>query len=102
MEKYKKMFHGLGQLKEKCHLQIKENCQPVIEPPRRVPFSLHEPLKNEINRMVKLNVITEVKEPTDWVNSIVLVTKSSGNLRLCLDLRNLNKVIVRLRFDFLQ
>ena len=50
--------------------------------------------------MIRLNVITEVKELTDWVSSIVLVTKSNGNLRLCVDPRNSHKVIVRPRFVF--
>ncbi|XP_046812674.1 uncharacterized protein K02A2.6-like [Lucilia cuprina] len=100
LNNFSEMFQGLGKLKEKCHLKVKENCQPVVDPPRRVPFSLHQPLKIELERMVKIEVIKEVKEPTDWVNSIVLVTKSNGTLRICLDPRNLNKVIVRPRFDF--
>lgn len=100
LEKYSDMFDGLGQLKGKYRLQLKENSQPVINPPRRVPFSLQQPLKNEIKRMKEMNVITEVREPTEWVSSLVLVTKPNGKLRLCLDPRNLNKAIVRPRFDF--
>lgn len=33
--------------------------------------------------------------PTDWVNSLVMAKKKDGNLRLCLDTRDLNKVIKR-------
>ena len=33
--------------------------------------------------------------PTDWVNSLVIAEKKDGNLRLCLDPRDLNKVIKR-------
>lgn len=43
LEKYSDMFDGLGQLEGKCQLQFKENSQPVIDPPRRVPFSLQQP-----------------------------------------------------------
>lgn len=32
-------------------------------------------------------------ETTDFVNSVVLVEKSNGSLRVCLDLRNLNKFV---------
>ena len=32
---------------------------------------------------------------TDWVNSPVVVEKSSGSLRLCLDPKDLNKAIKR-------
>ena len=31
--------------------------------------------------------------PTDWVNSIVLVEKSDGSIRICLDPKDLNKAI---------
>ena len=34
------------------------------------------------DRMEKLNVIELEKEPTEWVNSIVLVTKPNGQLRI--------------------
>ena len=43
--------------------------------------------------MESLNVIEKVTHPTNWVSSIVVVEKSNGKLRLCLDPRNLNKAI---------
>ena len=36
-----------------------------------------------------------IKEHTEWINSIVPVMKSNGSLRLCLDPKDLNKVIKR-------
>ena len=38
-------------------------------------------------------IITKVTEPTQWVNSLVVVETSSGKLRVCLDPRDLNNVI---------
>lgn len=44
-------------------------------------------------------VIRKVDEPTDWVNSLVVVEKpKTGKLRICLDPRNLNKAIKREHF----
>ena len=40
-------------------------------------------------------VITKVDTPTHWVNSMVVVKKPSGALRICLDPRDLHKVIHR-------
>lgn len=45
--------------------------------------------------MEKLQVITKVDTPTDWVNSKVVVKKPSGALRISLDPRDLNKVTHR-------
>lgn len=38
-----------------------------------------------------MDVITKMDEPTDWINSLVIVVKTSGILRICLDLRDFNK-----------
>ena len=40
-------------------------------------------------------VITKVDTPSDWVNSLVIVEKPDGTLRICLDPRELNKSIKR-------
>ena len=49
----------------------------------------------ELDRLVKEGIITKVKEHTECINSIVPVMKSNGSLRLCLDPKDLNKVIGR-------
>ena len=66
-----------------------------MHPARRVPFALEEKLKAELNRMVSLGVIEKVDKPTDWVNSIVIVEKSNGDIRLCLDPKDLNRAVKR-------
>lgn len=99
-KRYEDLFKGLGCLKEECRLILKEDAKPTIDSPRRVPFNLIDPLKKELDRMVGLGVIKTVEEPTDWVNSIVLVKKPNGNLRICLDPRNLNKAIKRSHYQF--
>lgn len=45
--------------------------------------------------MEQLNVIEQVHEPTDWVNSMVTATKPNGSLWICLDLQDLNNAIKR-------
>ena len=51
--------------------------------------------KAELDRLTKEGIIIEEKEHTEWINSIVPVMKSIGSLRLCLDPKDLNKVIER-------
>ena len=56
---------------------------------------MHTAYKAELDRLTKGGIITEVKEHTEWINSIVPVMKPNGSLRLCLDPKDLNKVIER-------
>ena len=51
--------------------------------------------KAELDRLVKEGIITKVHEHTEWINSIALVMKEDSSLRLCLDLKDLNKAIER-------
>ena len=74
---------------------IDPNATPVIHPPRKIPISLMEKLKAELERMCKLDVIGKIDEPTDWVSSMVIVEKGNGQLPICLDPRDLNSAIKR-------
>jgi hypothetical protein len=40
-------------------------------------------------------IITKVEQPTKWVNPMVVVKKPNGDVRICLDPVDLNKVIQR-------
>ena len=66
-----------------------------MHPPRRVPEALKERLRKELDSLVMQGILAKVTEPTDWVNSLVCVTKSIGALRLCLDPKDLNRAIKR-------
>lgn len=85
----------IGTLRGKHSLKIKEGARPVIMPNRKVPVSLKEPFKNELDRLQGLNVIAPVDEPTEWVSQSVLTPKKNGTVRLCLDPQEINKVILR-------
>ncbi|GFR92756.1 Pol polyprotein [Elysia marginata] len=45
--------------------------------------------------MEQLGVIRKENEPTDWVNSLAFSRKANGKLTICLDPKDLNKVIKR-------
>ena len=96
LDEYKDVFEGLGCITNATHhIKIDKHSKPVVHPPRRVPVTLRSKLKDELNRMEQLNVIERVHEPTNWVNSMVIVTKPNGKLWICIDPRDLNKAIKR-------
>ncbi|GFU55364.1 transposon Ty3-I Gag-Pol polyprotein [Nephila pilipes] len=96
IKQYKDVFTGIGEFQsEPYHITLKDNSVPVIHPPRRVPQALQPKLKSTLNNLEKGGIISKVNQLTDWVQSLVIVENPNGNLRLCLDPRDLNKVIKR-------
>ena len=93
--KYADCFEGLGSISTPYHIKIDKNAVPVVHPPRKVPAALRDRLKQELDDMESQGVIKQVHEPTAWVNSMVINEKRSGKLRICIDPRDLNKVILR-------
>ena len=93
IEKFKNCFGEIGKLHGVHHITIDPAVLPVIHPPRKLSITLREKLDQELQRMVKMGIITPVHEPTDWVNSLVVVEKPNGKLRMCLDPKDLNKAI---------
>ena len=69
----------------------------MVHAPRKVPVALHDRVKEELQRMENDSVIKKQEEPTDWVNSMVIV-ETPKKLRICLDPRDLNKAIKREHF----
>ncbi|XP_053305893.1 uncharacterized protein K02A2.6-like [Spea bombifrons] len=93
--KYKDVFSGLGKLPIKYKIALKTGATPVIHAPRKVPVALQDKLKKELQRLIKMDVLEQVHEPTEWVHSLVIVAKKDGSLRLCLDPKELNASIKR-------
>ena len=92
---YKDLFEGLGCMPDTYSIKVDPSVKPVIHPPRKVPISMKEKVKTELLRMESEGVIKKQTEPTDWVNSMVVVPKPNGKVRICIDLRDLNKVVLR-------
>ena len=67
---------------------------PNVAPSTRVLFAV----KEKLVRLTGIGVLVPVDEPTDWVSNLVIATKASGDLRLCLDPKQLNKALKRERY----
>ena len=85
----------LGCLEGEYTIKLKPDAKPVVQPPRKAPVALREAVKEELARLTTERVITPVTEPTAWVSAIVAVKKKNGNVRICIDSRDLNESIMR-------
>ena len=71
--------------------ELTEGAVPKQDAPRTVPVALRDDLKKKLHEIEQKGHIAKVDEPTDWVSSAVYVKKRNGQLRVCLDPRELNK-----------
>ena len=94
------IFGDIGMIKgEPVKIKLKENAVPFhINSARRVALPLMDKVKKEIERMESYNVISKVTKPTEWCSPMTVVLKKNGNVRLCVDLRQLNRSVKRERF----
>ena len=93
--KYPKVFTGLGKLKNfQLKLHVDESVTPSAQAMRRIPFSRKQKVVDKLEELEALDVIQKVNGPTSWINPLV-VEKPNGDVRICLDMRQANRAILR-------
>jgi hypothetical protein len=65
---------------------------PFKERPRRIPPAMINVVRQHLQEMLELGVISKSESP--YSSNIVLVRKKDGTLRFCIDLRKLNPLTV--------
>ncbi|XP_023816251.1 uncharacterized protein LOC111948290 [Oryzias latipes] len=95
---YADVFTGDGCLDGVYKVEIDESIKPVQLPKRRVPVAMMKPLKDELQDLVHREIISPVERSTDWISGMVVVQKSNGKPRVCIDPRPLNKALKRSHF----
>ena len=96
IQMYPTVFQGLGNLGEEYRIRIKPGEKPyALFTPRNIPLPLRPKVKQELDRMESIGVISKVDEPTEWCAGMVAVPKKSGAIRICVDLKPLNESVLR-------
>ena len=79
---------------EKCklgvqhHIPVKPNTVPVKQPQRRIPFASRDEVKADLKAMLEDGIME--KSSFQWASPLIIVRKSSWDLRTCVDYRKLN------------
>ncbi|KAG9447773.1 hypothetical protein H6P81_013901 [Aristolochia fimbriata] len=71
-------------------LAIKSGVKPIKQTQRRFRPELVPEIEKEVDKLLKADFIREVKYPS-WIANIVPVKKKNGQIRVCVDFRDLNK-----------
>uniref|UniRef100_A0A7N2N597 RNA-directed DNA polymerase n=1 Tax=Quercus lobata TaxID=97700 RepID=A0A7N2N597_QUELO len=71
------------------HLAVKKGVRPVKQAQRRFRPELIPQIETEVNKLIEAGFIREVQYP-EWIANIVPVKKKNGQIRVCVDFRDLN------------
>lgn len=71
-------------------LAIDPQFRPVKQPPRRLRPEFQDQVIAEVDRLITAGFIKEVQYPR-WLANIVPVEKKNGQVRVCVDFRDLNR-----------
>ncbi|KAL0337630.1 UNVERIFIED_CONTAM: Retrovirus-related Pol polyprotein from transposon [Sesamum calycinum] len=85
---YKKM-PGLDPKVVVHHLLVKKGACPIKQGQCRFRSELIPLIEGAVNKLIEVGFIREVNYPM-WISSIVSVRKKNGQIRVCVDFRDLN------------
>nr|XP_055074185.1 uncharacterized protein K02A2.6-like [Misgurnus anguillicaudatus] len=95
-QEFPKLFSGLGKMEGEYSIVLKPGAKPFsLSTPKRISLPLLPKVKEELTRMEQQGVISKVEEPTEWCAPMVVVPKPTGKVRICTDLTELNRSVMR-------
>ena len=89
IKEYKELFRTTPGSTTAAQHYIPTSGSPTRVPPRRIPVHYREEVEQQIQEMLVQGIIEESCSP--WMAPAVFVRKKSGEIRLCVDYRELNK-----------
>jgi hypothetical protein len=85
---------GVGKIKGFVHkLHVRPEVIPKQVKPRRLPFSIRSAVNDEIKRLESEGIIESI-DSSEWISPLTVAWKKSGKIRLCTDLREVNKALI--------
>ena len=75
-------------------IELESTAKPIRQKQRPINPRLEPLMQKEVFRLIESKIIFPIKH-TSWVANLVPVRKKNGELRLCVDFRDLNKVSLK-------
>ena len=90
VEEYKILFSSIPRRTEAIQHYIPTgSARPIWVPPRRIPAQFRDEVQRQILEMLRQGIIQESSSP--WLVACIYVPKKNGEIRICIDYRELNK-----------
>ena len=75
-------------------IPIKEDVKPLKHKLRKINPLLLPLIEREVKKLFEAKSIVALRH-SRWLPNVVLVRKKNGEIRICIDFRNLNKVSLK-------
>lgn len=79
-------------------MEIDASVSPVKLPKHRLPVAVMALLKEELKVLERKDNIAPMECSSDWISSMVKVTKPNGKPKICIDPKPLNRELKRSHF----
>ncbi|CAB4025058.1 Transposon Ty3-I Gag-Pol poly, partial [Paramuricea clavata] len=70
----------------------------LVSPHVEFPSTQAKQISAKLEELERLHIIETVRGPTPWVSPLVIVPKSSCEIRVCVDMRQVNTAVIRERY----
>lgn len=77
------------------HISVKSDARPCVQQLRKIPLAYEAFVEEEIKRLLELDIIEPVEQYSKFQSPLVVVPKKNGKLRMCVDMRQVNKVVLK-------
>uniref|UniRef100_A0A2N9HYM4 Integrase catalytic domain-containing protein n=1 Tax=Fagus sylvatica TaxID=28930 RepID=A0A2N9HYM4_FAGSY len=79
-------------------LNVEPGTRPVVQPMRTFHLEVEAQITQEVKKLLLAGFIKPIQHPR-WLSNIVPVKKKNGQIRCCVDFRNLNKACPKDEFS---
>lgn len=76
-------------------ITLMPEARPIFTPSRKIPIAWESQVKENLEDLLRKGIIEKTHLASGWSSPLVIVEKKSGELRICIDLRRINKLILR-------
>jgi hypothetical protein len=80
-------------------IPLKEGSKPFKQKLRIINPKIKPLVKIEIEKLKKVGIISPIRH-SDWLSNPVVVRKKTGEIHLCVDFRDLNRVSIKDNYPF--